>query len=602
LLLHSARRAAYESSVARCRHGHSGHVIVKLHDTIESLSYLEALKARAREGDSRMHAFQHAARAVAASLTKESLEDVFHDEHVHSVHADCLHRLKLPVMAKMLSPRGAPQRLTQQGPQGVATEKDAAAAKKKLADTPIAAWTANAASDTEGVEERDVSAKEYWNWGLDRIDSFKGRDDKYVFGLATGSGTRLYHLDTGVYTAHEDFSGRAVAGFSVGCPTGYEKGCGSMWLKGGVITDEALEGPALAEDGSACDGHGTHTASTAAGTTYGVAKNATIVVVQALNCKGEAADRELLHAFEWTVTDHKQQAGVVPAVVTLSLGGSYSEVLNDAARQVADSGMVVVTAAGNEAADACQTSPASEPSSITVGAIDSDDRWAVYSNWGQCVTLFAPGSDITAAYPQKGYHTSAAILSGTSMATPHVAGAALQILQSHPAFSHDDVKRSMLCMATQNAIAGLDPYSPNRLLHTGFALEDEHNSKLVSQQHFDAEAEEAAEHAGGLGYTSFTGYTSANSTKMTPPANTCHLMEGQQVTANGYGPSTGYVVPEAQRVDGDVTHANVDDTAAVLSKLAQKVLAAEGNVAKSPTLKAPSKAHAHTAALQPGSD
>jgi len=595
-VVHEARRAAYDSTVARCRNGHSGHVIVKLHDTIESLSYLEALKARAREGDGKMQAYKHALRAVSASLTKESLDDVMKDDHVHSVHADCLHRLELPAKAKMLPPRPA---------KAAAAAAAAAAARRQKV---VVALKANAtalsratAAGADGIEERDTKAKEYWNWGIDRIDSFSGRDDKYVYGKSTGTGTRLYHLDTGVYTAHEDFGGRAVAGFSVGCSTGHEKGCGSMWLYGGVITDETLEGPVIAEDGSACDGHGTHTASTAAGATYGVAKNATVVVVQALNCKGEASDRELLHAFEWTVTDHKNHHTEVPSVVTLSLGGGYSDVLNDAARQVADSGMVVVTAAGNEASDACQTSPGSEPSSITVGAIDSEDRWAVYSNWGQCVTLFAPGTDITAAYPEAGYKTSAAILSGTSMATPHVAGAALQILQTHPKYSHDDVKRSMLCMSTENVITGLDPYSPNKLLHTGLTLEDAHNAQLISQQRFSDAEEQAAEKAGGLGYTSFTGYGASSNTTMTPSATKCHLLDGQEGKATGYGPSNGYIVPTQARVTEEVSHAAVDETAAALSKLSAKMEATMRKRQMPKVQKAPARGE-HAEALLPARD
>jgi subtilisin family serine protease len=498
-------RAAYEHSIASCRHGHSGLVLVKLHEATTAISYLSKLRANQHKGDEFHHHYMHTMNAVAAKLSAESLSAVFEDEHALSVHADCIVKLNLPRQPVVLA--ASPPRTP------------AADGRREVDGAAVAGVTTPTSPHrvAAGVEARDARAPQYWNWGIDRIDSLLGRDDMYRFGNSTGKGTRLYHLDTGIFAAHEDFGGRVVPGYSAGCPTGKERGCGSQWLYQGVIRDEHRNARSKVQ--AMCDGHGTHTASIAAGSRYGVAKDATIVAVQSLDCNGSASDARVFAAYEWVIAD--AMAHAQPAVVTLSLGGDYSPLLNAATELVVRAGIPVVASAGNDGHPTCEDSPASDPSVISVGAIDSKDRYAAYSNFGSCTTIFAPGSDVIAAYPVTGSTSSAAVLSGTSMAAPHVAGAVLQLLQSYPHLTPNDVMRSLICMASKEVIQGLDAYSPNRLLHTGAALADPQNRRLLSaQQHPRNEVEGVSE-----------------------DATMCHQ--------NGFGPARGYVVPEGQRARED---------------------------------------------------
>jgi len=185
-----------------------------------------------------------------------------------------------------------------------------------------------------------------------------------------------------------------------------------------------------------------------------------------------------ISALEWSVKDAKT-AGK-PAVMSMSLGGERSELLDSAGRAAAEAGYAVVSASGNEGTDSCGTSPGADPAVISVGAINEADQMASYSNYGACTTLFAPGSDITGAWTSS--ETAAATLSGTSMATPHVAGAVAQLLQLFPKHNAHDVQRSLACMATENVVRGLDDYSPNRFLHTGDALWVPENYRLLKMQ------------------------------------------------------------------------------------------------------------------------
>ena len=204
--------------------------------------------------------------------------------------------------------------------------------------------------------------------------------------------------------------------------------------------------------------------------------------------------------------------------MTMSLGGDRSELLDSAGRAAARAGYTVVSAAGNDGADACGTSPGADPGVIGVGAISPDDNLALYSNYGGCTTLFAPGTDITGAWTSG--PTAAAKLSGTSMATPHVAGAVAQLLQLFPQHTAHDVQRSLACMATENAIIGLDDYSPNRLLHTGDALLLPQNYELIRRQ-------------------SVPGANSQYSGRPTRPTVTAF-----ECYTGGHGASEGYSVPK----------------------------------------------------------
>ena len=302
------------------------------------------------------------------------------------------------------------------------------------------------------------------SWGLDRIDTSSGLDGTYVYGAATGSGSRIYILDTGVRTSHSDFGGRAIAGWSAGCRTGSESACGGIWHPGGAIPPEA----------TTCNGHGTHCASTAAGSDYGVAKGAIIISVQVLSCSGTGSGSGIIAGIEWAVADALANP-TAPSVISMSLGGGKSNSVNTAVSAAVAAGVSVVAAAGNENQDACNRSPGSAAAAITVGSTASDDSKSGFSNWGRCVDVFAPGSGITAAWVTS--DTSTAYLSGTSMACPHVAGAVALLRTSRPSLAMDEVDSVIKCMATPNVITGLDAASPNLFLLAGAAMAD---SQLTS--------------------------------------------------------------------------------------------------------------------------
>jgi len=402
----------------------------------------------------------------------------------------------------------------------------------------------------QGVESKGKDDVSQWNWGIDRIDSIQGIDNRYTYGMATGKGTYLYALDSGVYINHSDFGGRAVGGYSAGCES--DGKCAPGWLPKGVITEAVLHGPILPQFGTTCDGHGTHTASTAAGTQYGVAKEANIIVAQSLNITGGATNKQVLKAVDWCIQDRKAK-GNPPAVMTLSLGGDHSEFLNEIGRSASAHGFVVVAASGNKGVNSCMESPACEPVVLSVGAVDSSDHYAPYSNHGPCTDLFAPGSAITAAYPNKNSRDATATESGTSMATPHVAGAALQILQHHPDFTAEEATRALLCMATKNQIKGLDAHSPNLLLKAGDSILDPHNVQLIKAQRMPKGGDDSVSFGDGV----------TASTKREGEVAEMRLAGGDMIDTvryeapnadatrcfeAGHGPAKGYVVPAATRV------------------------------------------------------
>jgi len=318
-----------------------------------------------------------------------------------------------------------------------------------------------------GVQRR--RGTEPWNWGPDRADSASGTDDEYKFGTATGNGTVLYAIDTGIYASHDDFRGRVVDGFSIGCPTGKEKECGGRWLHKGIITEQTLSSRSfVADSGDACDGHGTHTASIAAGTIFGAAKEAEIVAVQGLDCNGTAANSMFIAALDWAVRDALKRGK--PAVMTMSLGGDRDELLDRAAQRAKGHGFTVVTASGNDAGDSCDMSPGADPAAISVAASDETDALASYSNYGKCTDIIAPGSSIAAAYVTS--RTASAQLSGTSMATPLVAGAVLQLLQKRAHATPTQIGMALRCLSTKGAVTGLSASTVNRLVHTGSALDE----------------------------------------------------------------------------------------------------------------------------------
>jgi len=202
------------------------------------------------------------------------------------------------------------------------------------------------------------------------------------------------------------------------------------------------------------------------------------VVVQGLDCNGTASNSMFIAALDWAVGDAQKRGK--PAVMTMSLGGDRDASLDQAARRAAQAGFAVVTASGNDGGDSCDMSPGADEAAISVAASDRDDSLALYSNRGKCTNLVAPGSNIVAACIGSS-PDSAASLSGTSMATPHDAGAVLQLLQAHPTYQPADISRALDCMATKGVIKHLPAGTPDRLLHTGAYLDAPSSVRILDQ-------------------------------------------------------------------------------------------------------------------------
>lgn len=274
------------------------------------------------------------------------------------------------------------------------------------------------------------------SWGLDRIDQRTlPLSGTFVYSaIGNGAGVRAYIVDTGVLSTHTEFTGRMAVGFS------------ALKQQRGTTED--------------CNGHGTHVAGTVAGTTYGVAKKATIVPVRVLNCAGSGTISGVIAGLDWIAGDHTSG----PAVANMSLGGSASATLDAAVLGVVNDGVTVVVAAGNSNADACAASPARVRQAVTVGATNSTDARASYSNIGLCLDLFAPGSAITSAWISRTSDTATNTISGTSMAAPHAAGVAAVFLSRVPTLTPAEVAAALTSSATTNVVTSAGIGSPNLLL------------------------------------------------------------------------------------------------------------------------------------------
>ncbi|WP_405822340.1 S8 family peptidase [Streptomyces sp. NBC_01390] len=312
---------------------------------------------------------------------------------------------------------------------GYAVQADETQARRLAADPRVASVSQDTRITYDGAPER--APQDPPSWGLDRIDQAGlPLDDTFTSPASKGSGVTVYVIDTGVRISHKDFGGRASYGWD-------------------FVGDDRWAG-----DGN---GHGTHVAATIAGTTFGVAKKARIVSVRVLDDAGGGTTAQVIAGIDW-VTRHARK----PAVANVSLGGNHNAPLDAAVRNSIASGVTYTVAAGNEGQRAGDYSPADVREAITVGATGRTDARADFSNWGPALDLFAPGvSIISASYADD---TGRAVYSGTSMAAPHVAGAAALYLAERPKSRPAQVARALTTLATPGKVFDKRDGSPNKLL------------------------------------------------------------------------------------------------------------------------------------------
>ncbi|WP_026424646.1 S8 family peptidase [Actinokineospora inagensis] len=314
--------------------------------------------------------------------------------------------------------------------RGFAVRMNESAAKQLAADPSVAYVQQDGYAHVSDTQTNPT-------WGLDRIDQQNlPLDQKYTYPN-TASNVTAYILDTGIYKSHPEFEGRAKDGYD-------------------FIDNDS--------DASDCQGHGTHVAGTVGSATYGVAKKVNLVAVRVLDCQGNGQYSQIISGIDWVAKNAKK-----PAVANMSLGGGADSSVDNAVKSAIAAGVTFAVAAGNNGGDACQTSPARTPDAITVAASDNADKRSIWtagsqeSNWGTCVDIFGPGTNITSTKNGGG----TASMSGTSMATPHVTGSAALYLSANPSATPQQVRDALVNNATSGKVTDTKG-SPNKLLNIGF--------------------------------------------------------------------------------------------------------------------------------------
>ena len=307
-----------------------------------------------------------------------------------------------------------------------------------LSDEGVAALRASAGVayvEADQIMTADGTQANPPSWGLDRIDQRTLPLNQSLTTQNDGAGVTAYIIDTGLNASSTDFTGRIQAGQD-------------------FVDNDA--------DPNDCHGHGTHVAGTVVGTKYGIAKAAKVVAIRVLNCQGSGSNSGVIAGVDWVALNASK-----PAVANMSLGGGFSSALNDAVARAVAAGVTFAVAAGNSNANACNSSPSSEPSALTVGATTISDAKASYSNYGSCVDIQAPGSSITSDWI--GSATATNTISGTSMASPHVAGAAALVLAGNTNLTPAQVATQLISNATSGVVTGLPSGTVNKLLYVGTA-------------------------------------------------------------------------------------------------------------------------------------
>ncbi|WP_345945233.1 S8 family peptidase [Streptomyces albus subsp. chlorinus] len=301
-------------------------------------------------------------------------------------------------------------------------------ARRLAADDKVAKVIQNRVVRGQGTQSNPPS------WGQDRVDQASDKlDNKYTYPATAGAGVTAYVIDSGVRVSHKDFGGRAVNGYDV------------------------VDGDKTAQDGA---NHGTHVSGTIAGARYGIAKKAKIVAVRILGNDNRGTSADAIAGIDWVIKDHKAKGG--PAVANLSIGGYHDPALDTAVKRAVAANITCVVSAGNDGGDASSASPGRVSQAITVAASDLSDRQADFSNYGKVVDLYAPGVDIVSA--GNGSNTAERTMWGTSMAAPHVTGAAALYLSTHKTATPAQVAKALTDGATKGVITERGAGTPNRLL------------------------------------------------------------------------------------------------------------------------------------------